>query len=75
MTKLMIEIEDDVADELLRRAKLLGISLEQAVSDVVARNRTLKSRTGWLAEFIKVSERSNANLGQWTWNRDEIHER
>jgi Family of unknown function (DUF6364) len=70
-----LSIDDDVIQEVSRRAEAMGTSVNQLVREYLEQLAGRTDPNADAAEFKRLSRIAQGNSSGWRFNRDELHER
>ena len=73
MRQLEIAIEDETLEACREYARRRGMSLEEAVGQMLARV-VRPARKGWLKECFALMDKTGANSQGRQWKREDLHD-
>jgi hypothetical protein len=70
-----LSIDDDVIQEVSRRAEAMGTSVNQLVREYLEQLAGRTDPNADAAEFERLSRIAQGNSSGWRFNREELYER
>lgn len=78
MTRIALEIDDDLLALLDRHAKAANTSVERILTDhltMIAKQNDVERQRQARKELLQLMEQSPLEFGDWKWNREELYDR
>jgi antitoxin component of RelBE/YafQ-DinJ toxin-antitoxin module len=72
---ITLAVDEQVVEQARKAARAMGKSLNQAVRDYLEQLAGADQNALQVERFVESARNSPGRLGNWRFNRDELHDR